>query len=228
MKTINRSVHVTLVLHLHSSLCNVYCTLLWGKTNFTVQGSFPRNQDVNRRLIYYKSCRIVASEAEFATKPSDTIVFGRIPDVLFMWATQVFTHRPRRTLGAQSSWTNVSMWVKVSQVMGSYSPSLWTFLRVTEGVEMAEARKLAGRVSAESEVTPRRSFSLNIFLQEGERVNVLVPSWQMGTECEHKDGCSGKPSLQSVRFVVFQSDQHAYLVRSSLRSHGDEGVVLLL
>lgn len=41
---------------------------------------------------------------------------------------------------------------------------------------MAEARKLAGRVSAESEVTPRRSFSLNIFLQEGERVNVLVPS----------------------------------------------------
>lgn len=41
---------------------------------------------------------------------------------------------------------------------------------------MAEARKLAGRVSAESEVTPRRSFSLNIFLQEGERVNVFVPS----------------------------------------------------
>lgn len=43
---------------------------------------------------------------------------------------------------------------------------------------MAEARKLAGRVSAESEVTPRRSFSLNIFLQEGERVNVFVPSCQ--------------------------------------------------
>lgn len=41
---------------------------------------------------------------------------------------------------------------------------------------MAEARKLAGRVSAESEVTPRRSFSRNIFLQEGERVNVFVPS----------------------------------------------------
>lgn len=55
-------------------------------------------------------------------------------------------------------------------------PSLWTFLRVTEGVEMAEARKLAGNVSEESEVTPRRSFSLNIFLQEGERVKVLVPS----------------------------------------------------
>lgn len=44
---------------------------------------------------------------------------------------------------------------------------------------MAEARKLAGNVSEESEVTPRRSFSLNIFLQEGERVKVLVPScWQ--------------------------------------------------
>lgn len=41
---------------------------------------------------------------------------------------------------------------------------------------MAEARKLAGNVSAESEVTPRRSFSLNIFLQDGERVNVFVPS----------------------------------------------------
>lgn len=56
------------------------------------------------------------------------------------------------------------------------SPSLWTFLRVTEGVEMAEARKLAGNVSEESAVTPRRSFSLNIFLHEGDRVNVLVPS----------------------------------------------------
>lgn len=41
---------------------------------------------------------------------------------------------------------------------------------------MAEARKLAGSVSAESEVTPRRSFSLNIFLQDGDRVNVFVPS----------------------------------------------------
>lgn len=56
------------------------------------------------------------------------------------------------------------------------SPSLWTFLRVTEGVEMAEARKLAGNVSEESEVTPRRSFSLNIFLHDGDRVNVFVPS----------------------------------------------------
>ena len=56
------------------------------------------------------------------------------------------------------------------------SPSLWTFLRVTEGVEIAEARKLAGNVSEESEVTPRRSFSLNIFLHDGDRVNVLVPS----------------------------------------------------
>lgn len=56
------------------------------------------------------------------------------------------------------------------------SPSLWTFLSVTEGVEMAEARKLAGNVSEESEVTPRRSFSLNIFLHDGDRVNVFVPS----------------------------------------------------
>lgn len=56
------------------------------------------------------------------------------------------------------------------------SPSLWTFLRVTEGVEIAEARKLAGNVSEESEVTPRRSFSLNIFLHDGDRVNVFVPS----------------------------------------------------
>lgn len=43
---------------------------------------------------------------------------------------------------------------------------------------MAEARKLAGSVSAESEVTPRRSFSLNIFLQDGDRVNVFVPSYR--------------------------------------------------
>ncbi len=57
-------------------------------------------------------------------------------------------------------------------------PSLWTFLRVTEGVEMAEARKLAGNVSEESEVTPRRSFSLNIFLHDGDRVNVLAPSYR--------------------------------------------------
>ncbi|KAG9349948.1 hypothetical protein JZ751_026301 [Albula glossodonta] len=42
-------------------------------------------------------------------------------------------------------------------------------LHVTEGVEMAEARKFGGNVSEESEVTPLRSFSLNIFLQEGER-----------------------------------------------------------
>lgn len=41
---------------------------------------------------------------------------------------------------------------------------------------MAEARKLAGNVSEESEVTPRRSFSLNIFLHDGDRVNVFVPS----------------------------------------------------
>lgn len=61
------------------------------------------------------------------------------------------------------------------------SPSLWTFLRVTaggvaRGVASAEARKFAGSVSAESEVTPRRSFSRNIFLQDGERLKVLVPS----------------------------------------------------
>lgn len=42
---------------------------------------------------------------------------------------------------------------------------------------MAEARKLAGNVSEESEVTPRRSFSRNIFLHDGDRVNVFVPSW---------------------------------------------------
>lgn len=41
---------------------------------------------------------------------------------------------------------------------------------------MAEARKLAGNVSEESEVTPRRSFSLNIFLHDGDRVNVFAPS----------------------------------------------------
>lgn len=135
-----------------------------------------------------------------------------------MWVT-------RCTLWVQKkSWANA----KVPQVTGSHSPSLWTFLRVTEGVEMAEARKLAGRVSAESEVTPRRSFSLNIFLQEGERVNVLDPSWQTDTACEHKHGCSGKPSRKPVKPAVFPSDHYAHLVRSSLGSHGDEGVILLL
>lgn len=64
------------------------------------------------------------------------------------------------------------------------SPSLWTFLNVTEGVEMAEARKLAGSVSEESDVTPRRSFSRNIFLQDGERVNVFVPSCREQKEME--------------------------------------------
>ena len=67
---------------------------------------------------------------------------------------------------------------------------------------MAEARKLAGRVSAESEVTPRRSFSLNIFLQEGERVNVFVPSCQT-----KKDGCSDNPSLtQTCILFLLQTD----------------------
>lgn len=64
------------------------------------------------------------------------------------------------------------------------SPSLWTFLNVTEGVEMAEARKLAGNVSEESDVTPRRSFSRNIFLQDGERVNVFVPSCRKQREMD--------------------------------------------
>lgn len=41
---------------------------------------------------------------------------------------------------------------------------------------MAEARKLAGNVSEESEVTPRRSFSRNIFLHDGDRVKGFVPS----------------------------------------------------
>ena len=72
------------------------------------------------------------------------------------------------------------VWVKGETRRGS-SPSLWTFRRVTEGVEMAEARKLAGSVSEESEVTPRRSFSLNIFLQEGDLVKVLVPSCRGNT-----------------------------------------------
>lgn len=66
--------------------------------------------------------------------------------------------------------------VSVARLIACDSPSLWTFLRVTDGVAMAEARKLAGRVSAESEVTPRRSFSRNIFLQDGERLKVFAPS----------------------------------------------------
>lgn len=88
---------------------------------------------------------------------------------------------------------------------------------------MAEARKLAGRVSAESEVTPRRSFSLNIFLQEGERVNVLVPS------CRKKTWLLRQSVTQSNLYGLFlQAHQHADLIGSSLGSHGDEGVVLLL
>ena len=64
---------------------------------------------------------------------------------------------------------------------------------------MAEARKLAGRVSEESEVTPLRSFSLNIFLQEGEREKVLVPSWGREREMEGEGGFrvrDGTPRLE--------------------------------
>lgn len=69
---------------------------------------------------------------------------------------------------------------------------------------MAEARKLAGRVSAESEVTPRRSFSLNIFLQEGERVNVFVPSCQTDRQCVNKkDSCSEYPSLSPICILFY-------------------------
>ena len=99
---------------------------------------------------------------------------------------------------------------------------------------MAEARKLAGRVSAESEVTPRRSFSLNIFLQEGERVNVLVPSCQREGAREKggrssKDRRLNRPSLLFV-FVFFNiiCFTMPHLIGPSLGSHGDEGVVLLL
>lgn len=84
---------------------------------------------------------------------------------------------------------------------------------------MAEARKLAGRVSAESEVTPRRSFSRNIFLQEGERVNVFVPSCTQDLHAHTKTGNS---------FMWLTELISADLIGSSLRSHGDEGVVLLL
>lgn len=127
------------------------------------------NQDVN-------TC-IIGSAGHLM---SYNIPLALISVMLIMWVTpyRVTGHRlnwdaPRGLRGAEQMWT----WERRCQRSGgSYSPSLWTFLRVTEGVEMAEARKLAGRVSAESEVTPRRSFSLNIFLQEGERVNVFVPS----------------------------------------------------
>lgn len=88
---------------------------------------------------------------------------------------------------------------------------------------MAEARKLAGRVSAESEVTPRRSFSLNIFLQEGERANVFVPSCQTRRRLLTKNA-----NLLYIYIFINEADWHADLIRSPLGSHGDEGVVLLL
>lgn len=75
---------------------------------------------------------------------------------------------------------------------------------------MAEARKLAGRVSEESEVTPRRSFSLNIFLQEGERLNVLVPSWQV------REG-GGRVSARRNEKEAAQANNHSY--KSTGASH---------
>jgi len=81
---------------------------------------------------------------------------------------------------------------------------------------MAEARKLAGRVSAESEVTPRRSVSLNIFLQEGERLNVFTPSCQTD-KCVNK-----KMAAQTILYFLRYICYHADLIRSSFGSHGEE------
>lgn len=89
---------------------------------------------------------------------------------------RVSWHLPPANLQFRFLFINVHGDANEAALKCASPPSLWTFLSVTEGVAMAEARKLAGSVSAESEVTPRRSFSLNIFLHDGDRVNVFVPS----------------------------------------------------
>lgn len=59
------------------------------------------------------------------------------------------------------------------------TPSGCSFRRGSPGEPRAPAaaeRKLGGNISAESGVTPRRSFSRNIFRQEGERLKDLALS----------------------------------------------------
>lgn len=92
-------------------------------------------------------------------------------------------------------------------------------------MEIAEARKFAGNVSAESEVTPLRSFSLNIFLQDGERVNVFVPSCHRERRREDLSAHSTFSKKQVVAYgrLFYVTD----LIWSSLSSHRDKRVVFL-
>lgn len=59
-------------------------------------------------------------------------------------------------------------------------PSGCTLRSWALGEAMAALRKLGGSISAESGLTPRRSFSRNILRHEGDRLNVLVLSWGEG------------------------------------------------
>lgn len=64
-------------------------------------------------------------------------------------------------------------------VLGSRPPSGCSLRRGSPGEPRAPAaaeRKLGGNISAESGVTPRRSFSRNIFRQDGERLKDLALS----------------------------------------------------
>lgn len=93
---------------------------------------------------------------------------------------------------------------------------------------MAEARKLAGSVSAESEVTPRRSFSRNIFLQEGERVKVFAPSCRHNSKgvSQKAAACAnlqpGHPLTSSGRLSVPMEMRELYSCSRSCRACGAE------
>lgn len=83
-------------------------------------------------------------------------------------------------------------------------------------MEATEAvRKLAGSISAESGLTPRRSFSRNIFRQDGERLNVLALSCEAGdTESQHLKEVGKQPETWK--------GGETHLIQPPVCSHGDE------
>lgn len=88
-------------------------------------------------------------------------------------------------------------------------------------MEATEAvRKLAGSISAESGLTPRRSFSRNIFRQDGERLKVLALSCEAEKE-ERMGGCTER-RLEHLTKPEALEGGDAHLIQPPVGSHSDE------
>lgn len=89
------------------------------------------------------------------------------------WNVELVLRPPRRRGGEE--------WLTLGGA--THPPSDCSLRRGSPGEPRAPAaaeRKLGGSISAESGVTPRRSFSLNIFRQDGERLKDLALSYVHG------------------------------------------------